>query len=90
MIMYAWEVFPVDSGDLPLMTGIVGDQGKAREHAGAVLARVEGAFLARVEAVRPSLRNPLEYQRTGAAWLGRRSTGGGVRWREWDRPVAGQ
>lgn len=84
--MFAWEVLPQDNGALPLMTGVTADQDQAREHAGAVLARDDSAFLARVEAVRPSLWRPAEYQRTGQAWLGRRAAGGGVRWGEWSRP----
>jgi hypothetical protein len=83
MIMYAWEVLPADGGALPLWTGVCGDQGRAREAAATELIASDRAVLARVEAVRPSLHRPREYERTGREWLGTRARGGcGVRWSE--------
>jgi F420-dependent oxidoreductase-like protein len=81
-IVYCWTILTGATADVPRSMGVCRERVKAVSEAEAYLLRGEG-FLANVEAVRPSISvytmNPC-YERTGIAWLGRRTRSGTVYW----------
>jgi hypothetical protein len=91
VIFYAWTALSGRTTDVVVCLGITGDRERARLHAEEPL--LDGrAFLVLIEMVRPVMAahslSPC-YLRTGAAWLGRRNTTGGVAWRRFFDPVDG-
>jgi hypothetical protein len=91
MVFYSWTALSGNTGDPAVSMGITGDRDKAWRDAEEAL--LDGrAFLALIETVRPVMAahslSPC-YLRTGAAWLGRRSSSGGVTWRRFFGRVNG-
>jgi len=76
--VYCWSVLPADTSQVPAMMGVALSRERAQQAAGAALQGDGGAFLALVEEARAALAVAglsEHYQRTGAAWTGRRTRG---------------
>ncbi|HXL96268.1 MAG TPA: hypothetical protein VN969_45755 [Streptosporangiaceae bacterium] len=91
MIFYAWTALSGKTSDVVVCLGITGDREKARLDTEESL--LDGrAFLGIIEMVRPVMAahslSPC-YMKTGAAWLGRRNSTGGISWRRFFAPGDG-